>query len=178
MNGNFPNKLTRKTHTEQCLALYSRWQTQQTHACFHVQFQYHVCYRNKPFHSNTLLVLLCNISYHIVTTVSRYVSYCEKMYRCRPKCECFYWPEECETVCCSSFANENIVFLICLMFIFECPIQISLFRIHLVSVIKCYLPSPITDAHEWINSDNRCCDIYLILPSSISVTYNAVCCIC
>ena len=67
MHGDFPNKLTRKIHAEQCLALYSRWRTQQTHACFHacfhVQFQY-VCYRNKPFLSNNLLVLLlCNVSY-------------------------------------------------------------------------------------------------------------------
>ena len=51
--------------------------------------------------------------------------------------ECFCWPEECEIVCRSGFANVNIVFLICLMFIFERPIQITLFRIHLVSVIKC-----------------------------------------
>ena len=60
------------------------------HACFHVQFQYHVCYRNKPFHSNTLLVLLLcyvtyRIVYRIVTTVSGYVSYCGKKYRCRPR---------------------------------------------------------------------------------------------
>ena len=51
-------------------------------------------------------------------------------------CECFNWPEECEIVCRSSFANINIVFPICLMFIFERPIQITLFRIHLISVIK------------------------------------------
>ena len=51
--------------------------------------------------------------------------------------ECFYWPEEYEIVCRFGFVNVNIVFLICLMFIFERPIQISLFRIHLVSVIKC-----------------------------------------
>ena len=64
MHSDFPNNLTRKIHAEQCLTLYSRWRTQQTHVCFHVQFQYHVCYRNKPFHSNTLLVLLlCNVSY-------------------------------------------------------------------------------------------------------------------
>ena len=85
--------------------------------------------------------------------------------------ECFYWPEECEIVCRSSFANVNIVFLICLIFIFERPIQILLFRIHLVSVSKvCYLPSPfldklLTHIHEWINSDNNCW-------SSISDTCN------
>ena len=102
-------------------------------------------------HSRAIPFLFCyvtyHIVYHIVTTVSRYVSYCEKSYRCRPKCECFYWPEECETVCRSSFANENIVFLICLMFIFERPIQISLFRIHLVSVIKCVT----CQVRFWIN---------------------------
>ena len=48
------------------------------------------------------------------------------------------------------------------MFIFERPIQILLFRIHLVSVSKvCYFPSPfldklLTHIHEWINSDNNC----------------------
>ena len=52
--------------------------------------------------------------------------------------ECFCWPEECEIVCCSGFVNVTIVFLICLMFIFERrPIQITLCQIHLVSVIKC-----------------------------------------
>ena len=33
--------------------------------------------------------------------------------------------------------DYNIVFLICLMFTFERPIQITLFQIHLVSVIRC-----------------------------------------
>ena len=40
--------------------------------------------------------------------------------------ECFCLSEECEIVCRSGFANVNIVFLICLMFIFERPIQITL----------------------------------------------------
>ena len=61
--------------------------------------------------------------------------------------ECFYWPEECEIVCRSGFANVDIVFLICLMFIFERPIQITLFRIHLVSVIKCVT----CQVRFWIN---------------------------
>ena len=61
--------------------------------------------------------------------------------------ECFCWPEECEIVCRSGFANVNIVFLICLMFIFERPIQITLFRIHLVSVIKCVT----CQVRFWIN---------------------------
>ena len=61
--------------------------------------------------------------------------------------ECFYWHEECEIVCRSGFANVNIVFLICLMFIFERPIQITLFRIHLVSVIKCVT----CQVRFWIN---------------------------
>ena len=34
MHGDLPNKLRKKMHAEQCLALYSRWWTQQTHACF------------------------------------------------------------------------------------------------------------------------------------------------
>ena len=72
--------------------------------------------------------------------------------------ECSNWPEECEIV-------------ICLMF--ELPIQISLFRIHFVSwLIKCGT----CQARFWINywrawldnGDNTRCDIYLILPSSIS----------
>ena len=62
--------------------------------------------------------------------------------------ECFYyWPEECEIVCRSGFANVNIVFLICLMFIFQCPIQITLFQIHLVSVIKFVT----CQVHYWIS---------------------------
>ena len=36
MDGDFPNKMTRKIHAEQCLALYSRWRTQ-TRACFQCQ---------------------------------------------------------------------------------------------------------------------------------------------
>ena len=48
---------------------------------------------------------------------------------------CFYWPENCEIICRSGFANVDIVFLICLMLIFERPIQITPFRHHLVSVI-------------------------------------------
>ena len=61
--------------------------------------------------------------------------------------ECFYWPEECKIVCRSGFANVNSVFLICLMFIFDGPIQITLFRIRLVSVIKCVTGQ----VHFWIN---------------------------
>ena len=103
MHDDFQNNLTRKIQAEQCLALYSRWRTQETHACFHVQFQYDVCYRNKPLHSNTLLVLLlCNVSYRIVTTVSGYVSYRGKMYRCRPTLYlCFIRATEncCERIC-------------------------------------------------------------------------------
>ena len=33
MHGDFPNKLARKIHAEQCLALYARWRTQQMHTC-------------------------------------------------------------------------------------------------------------------------------------------------
>ena len=50
---------------------------------------------------------------------------------------CFYWTEECEPVSSSGFTNVNILFLICLMFIFKRRIQILLFRIHLVSITKC-----------------------------------------
>ena len=48
-------------------------------------------------------------------------------------------------------------------------------QIQLVSVIKCvtcqvhFWILKFTDVHEWINSDNTHCDLYLILPSSISV---------
>ena len=54
MHGDFPNKLTRKIHAEQCLALYSRLglsavQTSEP---------------TSKTQGNTLLVLLCNISYH------------------------------------------------------------------------------------------------------------------
>ena len=59
--------------------------------------------------------------------------------------ECFRWPEEYEIVCRSSFAKVNIVFLIWLMFIFEGSIQI--FRINLVSVIKCVT----CQVRFWIN---------------------------
>ena len=36
--------------------------------------------------------------------------------------------EKCEFVFRSGFVNANIVFLVCLMFIFERPIQIKLFQ--------------------------------------------------
>ena len=62
--------------------------------------------------------------------------------------ECFYRPEKCEIVCRCGFANVNIVFLICLMFIFERSIQMALFRIHLVSVIKCVT----CQVRFWINN--------------------------
>ena len=65
MHGNFLNKLTRKIHAEQCLVLYWRWRTQQTHACF--QLGLSAVQTSEPMsktRGNTLLVLLlCNISY-------------------------------------------------------------------------------------------------------------------
>ena len=61
--------------------------------------------------------------------------------------ECFNWPGECKIVYRSGFANVNIVFLICPMFIIKRPIQIKLFRIHLVSIIKCVT----CQARFWIN---------------------------
>ena len=88
------------------------------------------------------------------------------------KRECFCWPKQGEIVCRSGFTNVNIVFLICLMFIFERPIQMTLFRIHLVSVIKCVT----CQVRFWINYWRAWMDKhslrYLILPSSISVAWN------
>ena len=76
LHGDFPNKLMRKIHAEQCLALYSRLglsavQTSQPARHTAIPFLFCRC------------VMYC-IMYHIVTTVSGYVSYCGKMYRCRP----------------------------------------------------------------------------------------------
>ena len=85
MHDDFPNKLTRKIHAEQCLVLYSRWRTQ-THACFQCQL-----YRLlSPRARHKVTGMLCNVSYRvvsyrIVTTESGYVSYREEMYRCRPR---------------------------------------------------------------------------------------------
>ena len=72
----------------------------------------------------------------------------------------------------------DIVFLICLMFIFELPIQLSLFRIHFVSLVikcvTCQLRFWINYWRAWMdNGDNTRCDIYLILPSSISAVLQA-----
>ena len=78
MHGDFLNKLTRTIHT-----LYSRWRTQQTHACFQLGLS---AVQTSDTTSKTHGVLLCNVSYHVLylDTVSGYVSYCGKMYRCRP----------------------------------------------------------------------------------------------
>ena len=81
MHGNFPNKLTRKIHGEQCLALYSRWRTP-THACFQCQLYRLLSpwarYKAIPF------FFCCYVMYCIVTTVSyRIVLYRGKMCRCR-----------------------------------------------------------------------------------------------
>ena len=64
IHGDFPNKLTRKIYAEQCLALYSRWRTQQTHACF--QLGLSAVQTSEPTcktQGNTLLVLLLYVSY-------------------------------------------------------------------------------------------------------------------
>ena len=70
MHGNFPNKLTRKIHAEQCLVLYSRWRTQQTHAFFQLGFSAvqtsDAQEATGMFCCNTLLVfLLHNVSYRV-----------------------------------------------------------------------------------------------------------------
>ena len=89
MHGDFLSKLRRKIHAEQCLALYSRWQTQ--HVCF--QLGLSAVQTSEPTsktRGNTLLVLLlCNVSYRIVTTLSGYVSYRGRMYCCRPTSDMF-----------------------------------------------------------------------------------------
>ena len=58
------SKLTRKIHAEQCLALYGRWRTQQTHSCF--QLGLSAVQTSEPMSKTwgkTLLVLLlCNVS--------------------------------------------------------------------------------------------------------------------
>ena len=68
MHGDFPNKLTKKIHAAYCLVLYSRWQTQQTHACF--QLGLSAVQTSEPTSNtqgNTLLVLLlCNVSYCVL----------------------------------------------------------------------------------------------------------------
>ena len=85
MHGDFPNKLTRKIHAEQCLALYSRWWTP-THACF--QCQLYRLLSPRARHKAIPFLFCCYVMYcivyRIVTTVSGYVSYRGKMYCCRP----------------------------------------------------------------------------------------------
>ena len=46
MHGDFPNKLTRKIHAEQCLVLYSRWRTQQRGILLLCNVSYRVSYRD------------------------------------------------------------------------------------------------------------------------------------
>ena len=59
MHGDFPNKLTRKIHAEQCLALYSIRRTQQTHACFQLGLSaVQTSEPTRKTRGNTLLVLL------------------------------------------------------------------------------------------------------------------------
>ena len=101
------------------------------------------------------IIIHDHISTNTLSTLSPlpHVSYYSgRIWRLRViKCRWFFLSSSssstsCEIVCRSDFANVNIVFLICLMFIFERPIQITLFRIHLVSVLKiCYLLSPFMD---------------------------------
>ena len=75
MHGDFPNKLTRKIHAEQCLALYSRWRTQQTHACF--QLGLSAVQTSDPMSKTQGILLLCNVSYR---------DNCIGIYRIMEKC--------------------------------------------------------------------------------------------
>ena len=65
MHSDFPNKLTRKIHAEQCLASYSRWCTQHTHACLQLGLSAVQTFEpTSKTRANTLLVLLLrNVSY-------------------------------------------------------------------------------------------------------------------
>ena len=83
-------------HCSPSFHLYSRCRTQQMHACF--QLGLSAVQTSEPMsktRGNTLLVLLlCNVSYRIVsyrivTTLSGYVSYRGRMYRCRPTSDMF-----------------------------------------------------------------------------------------
>ena len=67
LHGDFPNKLARKIHAEQCLALYSRRRTQQTHACFQLGLSaVQTSEPTRKTRGNTLLVLwLCNVLYRV-----------------------------------------------------------------------------------------------------------------
>ena len=91
MHCNFLNKLTRKIHAEQCLALYSRWWTQQMHACF--QLGLSAVQTSEPTSKtwgdrHACFAVKCNLSYPASYRDSciriLYVSYRREMYRCRP----------------------------------------------------------------------------------------------
>ena len=85
MHDDFPNKLTRKFHTEQCLALYSRWWTQQTDACFQLGLSaVQTCESTGETWGDWACYVMYHITYCIMTTVSGYVLYRGKMYHCRP----------------------------------------------------------------------------------------------
>ena len=94
MLSDFLNKLMRKIHAKQCLALYSRWRTQQTHASF--QLGLWAVQTSEPkskTQGNTILVLLLyNVSYRVSYRDNcieiRILSYRAKMYCCRPTIKC------------------------------------------------------------------------------------------
>ena len=74
----FRTKWREKSMLSRCLALYSRWQTQQTHTCFQQGLSAVQTWSEPTSNTrgNSLLILLfCNvlyrIVYHILTTVSR-----------------------------------------------------------------------------------------------------------
>ena len=92
MNGNFPNKLTRTIHAKQCLALYSRWRTQQMHVhCTCFQLGLSAAQTSDAHEQDTVEAFCCYVTYCIVTTVSRYVSYRGKIYSCRPNQTFVHW---------------------------------------------------------------------------------------
>ena len=109
MHSDFLNKLTRKIHAEQCLALYSRWWTQQTYAGF--QLGLWTVQTSEPTsktRGNTLLVLLlCNILYCVSyrdNCIRIHTLYRRKMYRCRPITSKEYF-----SVQCPSFEGSTLI---------------------------------------------------------------------
>ena len=77
MHCDSPNKLQRKSHAAQCLALYSRWQTQQMHVYFQLGLSaVQTSESMSKTQGNTLLVLL-------LYKVLYCVSYCDNYIRIR-----------------------------------------------------------------------------------------------
>ena len=88
------DKYTILSHAEQCLALYSRWWTQM-YTCFHFKL-YRLLSPRARQEAFCCYVIYCIVDvYRIVTTVSGYVSYRGKLFRCRPTKNTKNIPAEC-----------------------------------------------------------------------------------